>query len=128
MRSDNYSRRIPALKRTLIFPIKDLRLSHESTGFAAPNELIGGFAMLLTDAVHAIETVGGVWLGISAVAFILLGIFVEIRRKSAAVDVDARRDGLAKFRDPSTHSRQLDLVAKAEKWPAAKKAPARKAA
>jgi hypothetical protein len=83
--------------------------------------------MLLTDAVHAIETVGGVWLGISAVAFILLGIFVEIRRKSAAVDVDARRDGLAELRDPSTR-RQLDLVAKAEKRPAAKKAPARKAA
>ena len=77
--------------------------------------------MLLTDAVHAIETVGGVWLGISAVAFILLGLFVEICRKSAAVDVDARRDGLAKLRDPSTHSRQLDLVAKAGKRPAAKK-------
>ena len=84
--------------------------------------------MLLTDAVHAIETLGGVWLGISAVAFILLGIFVEIRRKSTAVDVDARRSGLAKFSDPSTHSRQLDLVAKAEKRPASKKAPARKAA
>ena len=81
--------------------------------------------MLLTDAVHAIETVGGVWLGISAVAFILLGLFVEIRRKSAAVDVDPR---LAEASKPSTHSRQLDLVAKAEKRPAAKKAPARKAA
>ena len=33
--------------------------------------------MLLTDALHAIETVGGVWLGISAVAFILLGLFAE---------------------------------------------------
>lgn len=87
--------------------------------FRGPNGLIGGFAMLLTDAVHAIETLGGVWLGVSAVAFILLGLFVEIRRKSAAVDVDAR---------PSTHSRQLDLVAKAEKRPASKKAPARKAA
>jgi hypothetical protein len=47
MRSDNYSRRIPALKRTLIFPIKDLRLSHEGTfagtRFAAQNWLIGGF-------------------------------------------------------------------------------------
>jgi hypothetical protein len=89
---------------------------------------IGGFAMLLTDAVHAIETMGGVWLGISAVAFILLGLFVEIRRKFAAVDVDARRDGLAEASKPSTHSRQLDLVAQAEKRPAAKKAPARKAA
>jgi hypothetical protein len=84
--------------------------------------------MLLTDALHAIETVGGVWLGISAVAFILLGLFVEIRRKSAAVDVEARRDGLAEASKPSTHSRQLDLVAKAEKRPASKNAPARKAA
>jgi hypothetical protein len=83
--------------------------------------------MLLTDAVHAIETMGGVWLGIGAVAFILLGLFVEIRRKSAAVN-DARRDGLAEARKTSAHSRQLDLVAKAEKRPASKKAPARKAA
>jgi hypothetical protein len=84
--------------------------------------------MLLTDAVHAIETLGGVWLGVSAVAFILLGLFVEIRRKSAALDVDAMRAWLAEARKPSTHSRQLDLVAKAEKRPAAQKAPARKAA
>ena len=84
--------------------------------------------MLLTDAVHTIETLGGAWLGLSAVAFILLGLFVEIRRRSAAVDVDARRDGLVEAGKPSTHSRQLDLVAKAEKRPAAKKAPARKAA
>jgi hypothetical protein len=84
--------------------------------------------MLLTDAVHAIETMGAVWLGISAVAFLLLGLFVEIRRKSAAVDVDAKRDGREAARKPSTHSRQLDLVAKTEKRPASKKAPARKAA
>src|SRR5262245_27078633 len=81
-----------------------------------------GFAMLLNDAVHAIETMGAVWLGISAVAFLLLGLFVEIRRKSAALDVDAKRDGLAEVR-PSMHSRQLDLVAKTEKRPASKKAP-----
>lgn len=93
-----------------------------------PNGLIGGFAMLLTDAVHAIETVGGVWLGISAVAFILLGLFVEIRGKSAAVDADASREALAEFRNPSTHSRRLDLAAKAKKRPASKNAPARKAA
>ena len=37
--------------------------------------------MPLVDAVHAIETVGGIWLGLSAVAFILLGIFVEISQK-----------------------------------------------
>ena len=97
------------------------------THFAAPRAN-RGFAMLLTDAVHAIETLGGVWLGVSAVAFILLGLFVKIRRKSAAVDVEASRDGLADDRKPSTHSRQLDLVAKAEKRPASKKAPARKAA
>jgi len=89
---------------------------------------IGGFAMLLTDAVHAIETLGGVWLGVSAVAFILLGLFVEIRRRSAGVGVDASRDGFVEAREPSTHSRQLDLVAQTEKRPAAKKAPARKAA
>jgi hypothetical protein len=81
--------------------------------------------MLLTDAVHAIETVGGVWLGISAVAFILLGLFVEIRRKSAAVDGDAKRDGLA----PSM-GRSVQRVAKAEKEKKtiSHKAPTRKAA
>jgi hypothetical protein len=84
--------------------------------------------MLLTDAVHAIEAVGGVWLGISAVAFILLGLFVGIRQKSAVTDVDAERGGLARVGDPSARSRQLDLVAKTEKRPASKKAPARKAA
>src|SRR5512147_398832 len=81
-----------------------------------------GFAMLLTDAVHAIETVGGVWLGISAVAFILLGLFVGIRRKSAAVDVDARRDGLAVSASPSVR------VARAKKKVVAHKTPTRKAA
>jgi hypothetical protein len=95
--------------------------------FCGPSGLTGGFAMLLTDAVHTIETLGGVWLGLSAVAFILLGLFVEIRRRSAAVNVDARRDGLVEAL-PSAHSRKLDLVAKAEKRPAAKKAPASKAA
>ena len=58
--------------------------------------------MLLTDAVHAIETLVGVWLGVSAVAFILLGLFVNIRRKSAALDFEASRDGLAEARKPST--------------------------
>jgi hypothetical protein len=50
----------------------------------------------------------------SAIAFILLGVFVEVRRKS--------RDEL-----PSARSPQLDLVAKTEKNPASK-ASARKAA
>jgi len=70
--------------------------------------------MLLVDAVHAIETVGGICLGISAVTFILLGVFVEIRRKS--------RDELAK-RGP-----QLDLVAKTDKKPLSKKVTSREAA
>jgi hypothetical protein len=78
--------------------------------------------MLLTDAVHAIETVGGVWLGISAVAFFLLGLFVEIGRKSAVVDVDARRDKLVDSTGPSVR------VAKTEKRPITHKAPTRKAA
>jgi hypothetical protein len=78
--------------------------------------------MLLTDAVHAIETVAGVWLGISAVAFFVLGLFVEIRRKSAAVIVDARRDGLADSTAPSV------CVAKTEKRAVSHKAPTRKAA
>jgi hypothetical protein len=70
--------------------------------------------MLLVNAVHTIETVGGILLWISAIAFILLGVFVEVRRKS--------RDEL-----PSARSPQLDLVAKTEKKPASK-ASARKAA
>jgi hypothetical protein len=83
--------------------------------------------MLLTDAVHMIETVGGVWLGISAGAFILLGLFAAIRQKSAAADLEAERGGLARHGDPSARSRQLDLV-KTEKRAASKKAQTRKAA
>ena len=79
--------------------------------------------MLLTDAVHAIETVGGVWLGISAVAFILLGLFVGIRRDSAAVDVGARHDGLADAKAPSVR-----VAAKTKKKAVTHKAPTRKAA
>jgi hypothetical protein len=84
--------------------------------------------MLLTDAVHIIETVGGVWLGISAGAFILLGLFAAIHQKSAAADLEAERGGLARHGDPSARSRQLDLVAKTEKRAASKKAQTRKAA
>jgi hypothetical protein len=69
--------------------------------------------MLLVNAVHTIETVGGILLWISAIAFVLLGV-IEVRRKS--------RDEL-----PSARSPQLDLVAKTEKKPASK-ASARKAA
>jgi hypothetical protein len=75
--------------------------------------------MLLVDAVHTIETVGGIWLGMSAITFILLGVFIEIRRKS--------RDGLASKRSP-----QLDLVVKTDKKtlskPLSKKATSREAA
>lgn len=78
--------------------------------------------MLLTDAVHAIETLGGVWLGISAVAFLLLGLFVGIRQESAAVDVDARREELADVAGPSVR------VARAKKKVVAHKTPTRKAA
>ena len=70
--------------------------------------------MLLVDAVQVIETVGGVLMWMSAIAFILLGVFVEIRRKS--------RHGL-----PSARRPKLDLVAKAEKKPVSK-APASKVA
>jgi hypothetical protein len=76
-----------------------------------------GFAMLVTDAVDAFETVGGIWLGMSAIAFIFLAIFVEFREKSAAIDVTARRD-----------ERVFDLVAKTGKPRVSNKAPARKAA
>ncbi len=73
--------------------------------------------MLIVDAVQAFETVGGIALWMSALAFILLGVFVEIRRKSASVEAPERRVG-----------RKLDLVAKTEKRPVSKKVPARKAA
>jgi hypothetical protein len=73
--------------------------------------------MPLIDAVHAIETVGGILLGMSGIAFILLGIFVEIRQKSAAAEGLERRVGP-----------KLDLVVKTEKRPVANKVPARKAA
>jgi hypothetical protein len=70
--------------------------------------------MLLVDAVHVIEIIGGVLLWMSAIAFILLGVFVGIRRKSHhSVPLERRP--------------KLDLVAKAEKKPVSK-APASKVA
>ena len=72
--------------------------------------------MPLIDAVNAIETVVGIWLGMSAIAFILLALFVEIRKKSAAIGVTARHDGLI-----------LELGARTEKGTASR-APTRKAA
>jgi hypothetical protein len=65
--------------------------------------------MLLVDAVHVIETVGGVLMWMSAIAFILLGIKVGTRRKS--------RDKI-----PSARRPKLDLVAKAERKPISKAA------
>jgi hypothetical protein len=70
--------------------------------------------MLLVDAVHVIEMVGGVLMWMSAIAFILLGVMVGIRRKSG--------DKLS-----SARTRQLNLVAKMEKKPISK-APASKVA
>jgi hypothetical protein len=70
--------------------------------------------MLLVDAVHVIEIIGGVLMWMSAIAFILLGVFAEIRRKS--------RDKL-----PSARTPQLNLVAKAERKPVSK-TPASKVA
>jgi hypothetical protein len=63
--------------------------------------------MLLVDAVHVIETVGGALMWMSAIAFILLGVMVGIRRKSG--------DQLS-----SARTRQLNLVAKTEKNPVSK--------
>jgi hypothetical protein len=84
--------------------------------------------MLLADAVHAIETVGGILLGMSGIAFILLAIVVAIRQRSGAAEALESRDEFVEFRDPSTHGQQLSPVAKIEMRPASKKAPARKAA
>ena len=70
--------------------------------------------MLLVDAVHAIETVGGALMWMSAIGFILLGVFVEIRQKS-------------RQRLPSARRPKLDLVAKAEKK-SVSKAPTSKVA
>ena len=55
--------------------------------------------MLLIDAVHvdainAIETIFGVWLGMSAVAFILLGLSVKTSRESQ--DLAVRHDVLVR--------------------------------
>jgi hypothetical protein len=63
--------------------------------------------MLLVDAVHVIETVGGALMWMSAIAFILLGVMVGIRRKSG--------DQLS-----SARTRQLNLVGKTEKNPVSK--------
>jgi len=63
--------------------------------------------MLLVDAEHVIETVGGVLIWMSAIAFILLGVMVGVRRKSG--------DKLS-----SARIRQLNLVAKTERKPVSK--------
>ena len=78
--------------------------------------------MFLIDAVRAIETVGGVLLGMSGIAFILLAVFVEIRQKSAAAEVLETSDGLV------FHDRKFDRIAKTETRPISRQAPARKAA
>ena len=70
--------------------------------------------MLLVDAVHVIETVGGVLMWMSAIAFILLGAMVEIRRKSSNEIPFASRP-------------KLNLVTNSERKPISK-APASKVA
>jgi hypothetical protein len=64
--------------------------------------------------LETFETVGGIWLALSAVAFVLAAAVVSTRQKSAS------RDGLVR--------RQLDLVATSEKRTVPKEAPSRKAA
>ena len=65
--------------------------------------------MLLVDAIQTIETVGGIWLGMSAIAFILLA-FVEFRRESAdaAVELTASQGWPIDFRQPSSEIVLLD--------------------
>jgi hypothetical protein len=80
--------------------------------------------MLLIDAVHGIETVGGIWLGMSAIAFFLLVVFEAIRDKSAEIDATAGNEGLILDLAPQT-----EIAKKTQrKRHASNKAPARKAA
>jgi hypothetical protein len=72
--------------------------------------------MLITDLVHAFETVYGALMWTSAIAFILLVIFVG-RQKSVATEIATRRDRSAP-----------QLVTKTEKKPATDRATTRKAA
>jgi hypothetical protein len=75
--------------------------------------------MLVIDAVHTFEFVFAIWLWMSAIAFILLGIFGANRESVAAADETAKSDRSAP---------KLDLVAKTEKKPVSVKTPAHKAA
>ena len=59
--------------------------------------------MLLVDAVHVIETVGGVLIWISAIAFILLGVMVGVRRKSGGKLSSARMRQLNSLRKRRGH-------------------------
>jgi hypothetical protein len=78
--------------------------------------------MLLVDAVHGIETVGGIWLGMSAFAFILLVVFDAISersaKRSAKRDAEARPEGLVLDLRPNNETKRA----------LSKKSPARKAA
>ena len=80
--------------------------------------------MLLEDAVHVIETVGGIWLGMSAIAFILLPVIEAIRKKSAEIDVTAGNEGLVLDLAPQT---QIAKTTRRKRH-ASDKAPARRAA
>jgi len=70
--------------------------------------------MTLFDAVDVIETVGGALLGMSGIAFILLGLLAETRRQSS-VNQD--------YRNPIVR-----LVARNRKSSPADNAPDREAA
>jgi hypothetical protein len=95
--------------------------------------------MLLVDAIQTIETVVGIWLGMSAIAFILLA-FVESRRESAdaAVELTASQGWPIDLRQPSfeivslddpgpssAYARQLDHLDIAKKRTKSGKASAR---
>jgi heme/copper-type cytochrome/quinol oxidase subunit 1 len=82
--------------------------------------------MLLVDAVNAIETVGGILLVMSAAAFIFLGVFVEIRRKSRSLTGAETGEQPVQSRAPYVNTRQRDVIAKTEKKPVSNKAPAPK--
>jgi hypothetical protein len=51
--------------------------------------------MPVYDAINAFVLAYGLWLGMSALAFVLLGILVRTRKEAAATD--ARRESLQLF-------------------------------
>lgn len=93
--------------------------------------------------LETFETVGGIWLAISALAFILGAVFVKTRQgssTSAAIETMARQDVLIAangalprrvdrlddLRVASTHDHQLDHLVTAKKRPVSGETPARR--